>query len=53
MKTPKKLQDFIYYLTKDAARNSFAEWREDNGISDEEYGEIKEWFKQFDIKPYV
>lgn len=53
MNTPEKLQDFIYYLTKDAARNSFEEWREENEISDNEYEEIKKWFKQFDIKPYV
>lgn len=53
MNTPEKLQDFIYYLTKDAARNSFEEWREDIGISYEQYAEIKEWFKQFDIKLYV
>ncbi|MEY0039244.1 hypothetical protein AB7W68_18350 [Providencia rettgeri] len=53
MQAPNKLQNFIYYLTKDAARNSFNDWLEDAGISYEEYGEIKEWFKQFDIKPYV
>lgn len=29
------------------------EFLEDIEISEEEYDEIKEWFKQFDIKPYV
>ncbi|EJD6581937.1 hypothetical protein M0L63_RS04410 [Providencia rettgeri] len=53
MKTPERLQDFIYYLTKDAARDSFEDWLEETDINDDEYDEIKEWFKQFDIKPYV
>lgn len=51
--TPEKLQDFIYSLTKEVARSSFEEWREHNGISYEQYIEIKEWFKQFEIEPYV
>ncbi|MDF7242982.1 hypothetical protein ACUJ8S_00705 [Proteus mirabilis] len=53
MNTPEKLQTLMYYLTKEAARNSFMEFLEDIEISKEEYDEIKEWFKQFDIKPYV
>ncbi|MCW2256264.1 putative membrane protein [Providencia alcalifaciens] len=53
MNTPEKLQTLMYYLTKEAARSSFMEFLEEIEVSEEEYDEIKEWFKQFDIKPYV
>ncbi|PHM37142.1 hypothetical protein [Xenorhabdus innexi] len=52
-KTPEKLQTLIYFLTKEAARDSFSEFRAEIGISDEEYQEIKNWFKQLGVEPYV
>ncbi|CDH25143.1 hypothetical protein [Xenorhabdus bovienii] len=52
-KTPEKLQTLIYFLTKEAARNSYSDFLEGLGISNEEYSEIKAWFSQLGIEPYV
>jgi len=52
MKT--KMQTIMYYLTKNAARESYKEFREDIGISDSDYEEIKDtWKEKLDIEPYV
>ena len=41
-----KMNELMYSFTKDAARLSFVEYREDMGISDEDYEAIKkEWAK--------
>jgi hypothetical protein len=48
---PSKLDTFMYALMKEARRYSFKEFIEHWGISEEEYEEIKDWFKQeFDVK---
>lgn len=50
----KKMQKIMYALTKNAARNSYAEFLEDWGISDDDYEEIKKvWEEKLGIKPYV
>lgn len=48
-----KMQTMMYALTKEAARSSFSEFREDWGISDEDYILIKKvWAEKLGIKPY-
>ena len=37
----KKAETMFYFLTKEAARNSFAEFLDDNGVLDEEWEAIK------------
>lgn len=50
----KKMQTIMYALTKEAARFSYKEWREEWGITNEEYVEIKKiWKEKLGIKPYV
>jgi len=46
MEQPKKMYKFIYYLMKEARRNSLMEFLEDREISEEEYKEIEKWFKK-------
>lgn len=41
-----KMQTFMYFLTKGAARDSFIDFLEFCDISEEEYRQIKEWFKE-------
>jgi len=49
-----KLQTLMYFLTKNAARNSYREFLEDLGISEEDYKEIKAiWKDKLNIEPYV
>lgn len=50
---PNKLSVFMYFLTKDAARDSFLEWLEGSDISEDEYDEIRNWFAQQGIALYV
>ena len=41
-----KMNELMYSFTKDAARSNFAEYREEKGISAEDYEAIKkEWAK--------
>lgn len=50
----KKMQTLIYALTKHAARNSYSDFLEDWGISEEDYAEIKKiWEEKLGVKPYV
>ena len=46
MNQPDKLSNFIYYLMKEAKRNSLMEYLEDRDITEEEYQEIEKWFKE-------
>lgn len=46
MKKPKQLDVFMYFLLKEAQRNSLMEWLEDREITEEEYSEIEEWFEE-------
>ena len=49
-----KMQTLIYALTKNAARNSFIEFLEGWGITEEEYDQLKEVLKEkLGVKPYV
>lgn len=50
----KKMQTIMYALTKNAARNSYLEFLDDWGISEEDYDEItKVWEEKLGVKPYV
>lgn len=50
----KKMQDWIYCLTKESARTSYKDFLDDLGINDEEYKQIKAMLMEsFCIKPYV
>jgi DNA-directed RNA polymerase subunit N (RpoN/RPB10) len=51
-KAPEKLQELMYALTKNAARNSFNEFLEDWGITRPEYEEIKEFISDLGVKTY-
>jgi hypothetical protein len=42
----KKMQRLLYQLTKDAARNSFSEYLELLGITQDEYEQIKNILKE-------
>jgi len=46
MKKPEKLDKFMYFLVKEAQRNSLVEWLEDRYITEEEYQEIQLWFEE-------
>jgi len=50
---PEKLQVFMYYLTKNAANYSYADFLKDIDISEDEYEKIKEFFSKLGIKLYV
>lgn len=50
MKKPSKLDDLMYGLMKGARRHSFMDFLENWGITEAEYEEIEEWFKQFEVK---
>lgn len=53
-KGPTKMQTLMYHLTKEAARFSYAEFREALGITQEEYEEIKkEWKEKLGVTPYA
>ncbi|WON77545.1 hypothetical protein [Serratia sp. UGAL515B_01] len=52
IQAPAKLQALIYALGKEAARNSFNDFLEDLGITDEEYEEICKFLSQFGVKTY-
>jgi hypothetical protein len=44
----------MYYLTKEASRNSFKRFLENLDISEKEYEEIKEHLKEnYGVKTYV
>jgi hypothetical protein len=43
---PSKLDTFMYALMKEARRYSFIDFIENWDISEEEYEEIKKWFKE-------
>lgn len=48
-----KMQDFMYALTKHAARNSYADFKEYNGISEDDYEKIKQiWKEKLGVTPY-
>lgn len=50
----KKMQRLMYFLTKNAARESFMDFLEYSDISEEDYQEIKrEWKDKLGITPYV
>lgn len=50
----KKMQRLMYYLTKNAAMQSYSEFLEELDISEEDYQEIKEiWWDKLGVKPYV
>jgi len=50
----KKMQSLMYSLTKNAARDSYREFLEYLEISDEEYDQIKEiWKDLLGVTPYV
>lgn len=50
----KKMQTLMYYLTKNAARDSYAEFLEECGIDEREYEEIRNvWKEKLGVKPYV
>jgi hypothetical protein len=50
----KKMQTIMYALTKNAARDSYKDFCEDWGISDDDYRRIKEiWKEKLGIEPYV
>jgi hypothetical protein len=50
----KKMQNLMYYLTKEAARTSYREFLEFLEIDDEEYARIKSiWKEKLGVKPYV
>lgn len=47
-------ETLMYYLIKDACRESFIEWLEDRGLTEDDYEKIKiELEKQYNIKMYV
>lgn len=49
-----KMNNLMYFLVKDAARQSFSEFLEDLDISHDEYEEIKaEWKKIGISKTYI
>lgn len=45
MNKPEALETLMYGLMKEARRNSFMDFLENWEITEEEYDEIKEWFK--------
>jgi hypothetical protein len=50
----KKMQTLMYGLTKHAAMNSYHDFLEYWGISEDDYEEIKKiWEEKLGIKPYV
>ena len=50
----KKMQRFIYALTKNAARESYADFLDELGITPEDYEKIKqELYEKLDVKPYT
>lgn len=50
----KKIETWLYFLVKSAARYSYREFLEDCGISEEEYEEIKEKVQStLSVKLYV
>ena len=50
MKTPEKLENFMYGLMKEAKRDSLVEFLANWGIDyNIDYPQIKEWFKSFGI----
>ena len=49
-----KMQTLMYMLTKNAARNSYADFLEGCGISNDEYKQIKQmWLTKLGVVPYV
>lgn len=49
-----KMQVLMYALTKHAARNSYMDFLNDLGISEDEYDAIKEiWADKLGVVPYV
>lgn len=48
-----KMQPLMYYLTKSAARDSYKDFLDSLGISDEDYVKIKQvWKDGLGITPY-
>lgn len=52
-KQPEKLSQLIYALTKHAAKNCFVEFLEQHDITEQEYDEISEHWKENGITPYI
>lgn len=52
MEFPEKFSELMYALTKEAARSSFRDFRENWGISDDQYEEIKRFLAANGIKTY-
>jgi len=49
-----KFQTFMYFLIKDAAKYSFAEFLEEAGLTEKDYDEIKtELESRYGIKLYL
>lgn len=53
MENPTKLNKYLYALEKLAARESFMDFVEHWGISEEEYEEISAWFKAQGVTGYI
>ncbi|WP_168697660.1 MULTISPECIES: hypothetical protein [unclassified Providencia] len=49
-KPPAKTQQLMYFLMKEARRQSLMEWLEEIGISEDEFSKIEVWFSQYEIK---
>ena len=51
----KKMETLMYGLTKEAARSGFIDWLEEWGLTDNDYEELKQvWKDKLGIKkPYV
>ncbi|NEG85061.1 hypothetical protein GQQ15_06245 [Pantoea agglomerans] len=52
MEFPYKFSELMYALTKEAARNSFRDFRENWGITEDQYEEIKRFLAENGIKTY-
>nr|WP_181374692.1 hypothetical protein [Pectobacterium carotovorum]AKG47529.1 hypothetical protein pA_00089 [Pectobacterium carotovorum] len=49
-KPPAKTQEFMYFLMKEARRQSLTEWLEEIDISEDEFDKIEAWFARYEIK---
>lgn len=50
----KKFQKFMYYLVKDATRESFVDWLEERDLTEDDYEEIKKELEEhYKIKMYL
>lgn len=53
MEKPEKLSKYLYALEKLVARDSFMEFIENWGITEEEYEEIKTFLLSHDVTGYI